>query len=340
VSPRCRNLSTEPEGPRVHTHWLKNCALILVLSLAAACPARAQLPSSQNWHLPPAAEQILHDLYSGNTDAALAGAQQIQAETPDAPLGYLLEGEVRWWRIYCSSLEYHYNFLELRRLPHATKDDSDLLLAAKEIEIAEKNLATHETAELHLYAGMGYALRARLMDLHGDHGGTARAGVRAREHFLRALEMDPLLADANFGLGLYNYYVDTLSGIARALRFFMGIPAGNKKEGLRQLENAIASGDLTRIEARYYLAINLRTYDREYGRAAELLEPLVREFPQNPVFTLMLANMNALLNRKEKANALFIAAQTMDISDANCAAHTKDVARIGIERLSAAPEHH
>ena len=302
--------------------------------------AHAQQSSPQTWRLPAAAEQVLHDLYSGDTGAALAGATQIQSESPDSPLGYLLEGEVRWWRIYCTSLEYHYNFLELRHLPHATKDDSDLLLAAKEIELAEKNLAAHETAELHLYAGMGYALRARLMDLHGDHGGTARAGVRAREHFLRAEEMDPLLTDANFGLGLYNYYVDTLSGIARALRFFMGIPGGNKKDGIRQLQSAIASGDLTRVEARYYLAIDQRTYDREYERAAELLEPLVREFPQNPVFTLMLANMNALLDRKEKANALFVAAETMNISNANCAAHVKDVARIGIARLTAPADHH
>ena len=315
-------------------------ALVSIYLLGFARVAGTQQPSSQNWRLPAAAEQVLHDLYSGDTAAALAGATQIQSESPDAPLGYLLEGEVRWWRIYCSSLEYHYNFLELKHLPHATKDDSDLLLATKEIELAEKNLTAHETAELHLYAGMGYALRARLMDLHGDHGGTARAGVRAREHFLRAIEMDPLLTDANFGLGLYNYYVDTLSGIARALRFFMGIPAGNKKEGVRQLQNAIASGDLTHVEARYYLAIDLRTFDREYERAAELLEPLVREFPQNPVFTLMLANMNALLDRKEKANTLFVAAETMNISDANCAAHVKEIARIGITRLTAPADHH
>jgi hypothetical protein len=325
---------------RSFARGITRLALISLLLPSLERVAGAQQPSAQNWRLPAAAEQVLHDLYSGDTAAALAGATQIQSESPEAPLGYLLEGEVRWWRIYCSSLEYHYNFLELRHLPHATKDDSDLLLAAKEIELAEKNLTAHETAELHLYAGMGYALRARLMDLHGDHGGTARAGVRARGHLLRAEEMNPLLTDANFGLGLYNYYVDTLSGIARALRFFMGIPAGNKKEGVRQLQSAIASGDLTRVEARYYLAIDLRTYDREYERAADLLEPLAREFPQNPVFTLMLANMNALLDRKEKANALFVAAETMNIPDANCAAHVKDVARIGIDHFTAPSDHH
>jgi len=340
VSRRRNRFSASRTRLRSFVRGIARLTLASLFLPGLARVADAQQPLPQNWRLPAVAEQVLHDLYGGDTQAALSGAMQIQSESPDAPLGYLLEGEVRWWRIYCSSLEYHYNFLELRHLPHAAKDDSDLQLATKEIELSEKDLAVRETAELHLYAGMGYALRARLMDLHGDHGGTARAGVHAREHFLRALELDPLLTDANFGLGLYNYYVDTLSGIARALRFFMGIPAGNKKEGVRQLQSAIASGDLTRVEARYYLAIDLRTYDREYERAADLLEPLVREFPQNPVFTLMLANMNALLDRKEKANTLFVAAEAMNISDANCAARVKDVARIGITRLTAPPDHH
>ena len=69
--------------------------------------------------------------------------------------------------------------------------------------------------------------------LRGESRNTARSGVRAREHLLRAKTLDPTLADADFGLGLYNYYVDTLSGIARILRFFMGIPGGSKQEGIR-----------------------------------------------------------------------------------------------------------
>lgn len=309
-------------------------AAILFLSiLPSGAASEARLPQ-QPWRLPEVAADALHDLYSGNSAAATAAALRLQTEFPNSPLGFVIEGEVRWWRLYCTSLEYHFNFLEIKRLPHAAKDDADLALATKAISLAEDRLEEKESAPMHLYAGMAYALRARLMDLHGDHGGTARAGVRAREHFLRAKELDPLLADADFGLGLYNYYVDTLSGIARALRFFMGIPGGNKKDGVRQLENAIASGEMTAAEARFYLAINLRTYDREYERAATLLEPLVRDYPQNPVFTLMLANANSLLGRKEKAEALFQTAQAMVISDSACSTHVKEIASAGMARLS------
>ena len=324
---------------RSHCSFPRHAALLVLIVLIAATDAesiRAAQSPPQAWHLPPAAIEVLHDLYSGNTERATSAAIRMESDSPNDPLGYLLEGEVRWWRLYCASLEYHFNFLEMKHLPHAAKNDADLALATHEISLSESQLARTETAEMHLYAGMGYALRARLMDLHGDHGGTARAGVRAREHFLRAKELDPEMADADFGLGLYNYYVDTLSGIARALRFFMGIPGGSKKDGVRQLETAIAHGEMTGPEARFYLAVNLRTYDREYERAAVLLEPLARDYPQNPVFTLMLANMNSLLNRKEKAEALFRTAESMAVGDSACAARVKQISAAGIAKLAAA----
>ena len=323
---RRRNRSLLNYGPRL--------TAILFLSFCLSGSASQAQPPQQTWHLPADAAQALHDLYSGDSGAASSAALRLQAESPNDPLGYVIEGEVRWWHVYCTSLEYHFNFLEIKRLPHAAKDDPDLALATKVIALAEERLSEKETAPMHLYAGMGYALRARLMDLHGDHGGTARAGVRAREHFLHAKDLDPLLADADFGLGLYNYYVDTLSGIARALRFFMGIPGGNKKDGVRQLEHAIASGEMTSAEARFYLAINLRTYDREYERAEILLEPLVRDDPQNPIFALMLANMNSLLNRKEKAEALFRSAESMTVTDPACSAHVREIAAAGLAKLS------
>src|SRR5437879_5320080 len=110
---------------------------------------------------------------------------------------------------------------------------------------------------MQVYAGMADAAAARLYGLRGESRNTARFGVRAREHFLRAKALDPGLADSDLGLGLYNYYVDTLSAMARILRFFMGIPGGSKQEGVRLLEHAIADGVLTSSLARFYLAMNL-----------------------------------------------------------------------------------
>ena len=101
----------------------------------------------------------------------------------------------------------------------------------KSHSLAEAQLKHRETAEMYLYAGMADSLQARLYRLRWENRATARAGVRARENYERALALDPSLADADMGLGLYNYYVDTLSTIARILRFFMGIREGRKRRG-------------------------------------------------------------------------------------------------------------
>jgi tetratricopeptide (TPR) repeat protein len=284
---------------------------------------------------PQEARDGLETLYRGDPDAALEIFHGIENSHPGSPLGYLLEGEARWWKIYCSSLDLKWNQIDAYRREPAPEDDAYLRLAGKAISLAEDQLQRKETAEMHLYAGMGYALRARLFGLRKENRATARAGVRAREHFLRALELDPRLSDADTGLGLYNYYVDTLSTIARVLRYFMGIPGGSKEDGIRQLETAMVHGELTAVDARFYLSKNLRTYDQQYQRAVEVLEPLTAQYPRNPIFALMLGNLYALLGRNDRAAAIYHSAESMPISDPDCKDRISAVAHKGLDALNA-----
>ena len=62
--------------------------------------------------------------------------------------------------------------------------------------LAEAQNKQHETAGMQFYAGMADAAAARLYALRGENRNAARAGVRAREHFLRAKTLDVSLADA------------------------------------------------------------------------------------------------------------------------------------------------
>ena len=140
------------------------------------------------------------------------------------------------------------------------------------------------------------------------------------------------MTDAYTGIGLYNYYVDTLSAVAKVLRFFMGIPGGDKKK-------ASASCKLphraARLRASAHVSIwrkNLRTYDLDYARSIEIMTPLVAEFPQNPIFQLVLADTHAKLNHKETAEAGFRAAAAARVSDAACAARIQQVAAQGHRR--------
>jgi hypothetical protein len=290
--------------------WLLALA---VASFAVPLPAMAEkIP------LPAAAKEGIARMYGGDPDGAIALFRTLEESQPEDPLGYLLEGEARWWKIYCAAYEVKWGMVDAWKKPKEARDNEYLALAEKAIHLAEKQLAAKETAKMHLYAGIGLALEARLHGLRDEHRATAHAGVKAREHFLRALELDPDMADADAGLGLYNYYVDTLSGFVKVLRVFMGIPGGSKKEGIRQLERAMKEGELTAVEARFYLAKNLRTYDHQYEQAITILEPLVESYPHNPIFLLLLGNVNAENGRAVKAAEYLHAAQGATHTEADC----------------------
>jgi tetratricopeptide (TPR) repeat protein len=195
---------------------------------------------------------------------------------------------------------------------------------------------------MQLYAGMADAASARLYALRGENRNTARFGVRAREHFLRAKTLAPSLADADFGLGLYNYYVDTLSALAKIMRFFMGIPGGSKQEGIRLLEHAIADGVLTPNVARFYLAMNLHRYDQQYERALNVISPLVEKYPTNPLFQLARGDLYAKLGRKQQALVCYRAAAALTVHDAGCQGRIQQlvgtaIATLGLPQEPASP---
>src|SRR5262249_19637225 len=157
--------------------------------------------------LSPDAIAALEKTYSFDFAAALEISHKIEREQPKHPLGYLLETEALWWRIWTLAADFKYGINDARRRPKLESDQAFLDLAQNVIALAEAELTSRETAEMHFYAGMGGAQAARLYGLRGEARATAKAGVRAREHFLRALALDPDFADADLGLGLYNYYI-------------------------------------------------------------------------------------------------------------------------------------
>ena len=289
-------------------------ALVLAM-LIGAVPLGAG-----NLSLPPTTGAILDHIYSGKRELALSEIHQLEEKYPTHPLPYLLEAETEWWKIWCASAEFKYGMTMARHREKLEADQPYLDLTTKAYKLAEESIHKHDSGEMRLYAGMADGLAARLYGLRGEARASARAGVRARESFLKALALDPTLVDAYMGLGLYNYYVDTLSGIARVLRFFMGIPGGSKEEGIRQLQRAIDEGQLSPPLARFYLALDLHNYDQRYEEALQVISPLVEKYPENPVFQLMRGDLYAKLDRKAQAEASYgaAAAAAAKLTDADC----------------------
>jgi len=303
--------------------------LALLCSGVFVCaPARAdRLP------LTPEALAVADQIYSGDFEGGREAASRLQEQQPQHPIGYLLEAEALWWKIWCTSAEFKYGMTYPRHRAKVAADRHYFELAARVSSLAEEQIAQHDSAEMQFYAGMGDALASRLYGLRGEGRNTARTGVRAREHLLRAVAINPELADADLGLGLYNYYADTLSAAARVLRFFMGIPGGSKKEGIRQLQHAIEDGVLVPPEARFYLVINLHSYDQQYERALDVIGALVEKYPSNPLFQLAHGDLFAKLGRKEKARDCYRAAGAAAMNDPDCRQHVQELVQASLAAL-------
>jgi tetratricopeptide (TPR) repeat protein len=272
---------------------------------ALAISSPVLLASTGGPNLSPEALGAMEKIYAGDPQAAIAILRRLEQSQPEDPLAFLLEAEAAWWQIYCDNAEVRYGMVDAWKRGKKTEDEAYLVLVDRVIALSQTRIAKTNSAEMHLYAGNGYALKARMYALRGENRAVAHAGVAARAEFLRALEIDPQMADATAGLGLYNYYVDSLSAAVKVLRFFMGIPGGDRSEGIRQMQVGIDKGVISQVTMRFYLAKNLRNFDREYEKALVVARPLGTRYPQNSIFQLLLGNLSAELGRPERAAEYF-----------------------------------
>jgi hypothetical protein len=315
----------------------RNCHIFfLAVTIFAVAFSPGKLHASE-LNIPPDAHLAIDLMYQGKPQEAIALAHKLETAQPDHPLGYLIEADILWWNIYCKWSERKYNTIDAwsHTRPADADDNAELALADKVSSLAEASIAKADTAEMELYAGLGYASRARLLGLRYEKIPVARAGVESRKHLLRCLELDPSMADAYLGLGLYNYYVDTLSTMAKVLRFFMGIPGGDKHEGLRQLEIASTKGDLTQMEARFNMAKSLRNYDFDYARAQQTAAPLLNEHPDNCIFLLLAGDIEQKLGHNGSAAEKFHAVATTSWQASPCADRARGLAREALATLDA-----
>lgn len=150
-----------------------------------------------------------------------------------------------------------------------------------------------ERAEAWFYLGAAYGARVSWRVERGERMAAARDGKRIKESLEHALEIDPSMADARFGIGLYKYYADVAPAAARFLRFLLLLPGGDKRAGLADMQMASAEGQLVAGEADYQLHWIYLWYENEPQQALELLERLHARYPANPHFLQRIAEVRA-----------------------------------------------
>jgi len=285
--------------------------------------------------VPDEARAGLQLLYEGDFDRAIAFFRTLQQTEPEQPLGYLLEANAVWWQRWCASLAINAaGFVDAQPDEESPLDATYRALITEARTRAEAYLArAPRSAEARFYLGMTYALEGRLAGLRREARATASAGKKMRTELLRARRLDPQLADALLGLGLYNYYVATLSPLVKLLRVLLFIPGGNKAEGVRQLKWAAERAVLVQAEARFWLGKNLRNFDRDYVGALAQFHELVVTYPQNPLFHLLVAGLEAQTGATEAARRSFARAAQLAVRDCACHQRVRELAEKGLAQL-------
>jgi tetratricopeptide (TPR) repeat protein len=288
---------------------LNTTALVLCATLALPGLVRAQAGGQADDALIRRdALRGINRMMDGDLNGAIEIFRDIQRQDPESPLGYLLEGDATWWRIYYATANLiDPDVFAATDLPSTPYDAHFKDLVNLTIQKAEQRLrARHDMARSYLYEGMAYALRARLTGLRDQDLPTARAGKKMRALLLKAVALDPKLTDAYLGIGIYNYFVDTLSTIVKILAWLIRLPGGSRVEGLRQMELVAEKGELARSEAKFYLAKDYsRWNEKQYAKSLQLFEELRREYPRNPLWPMLIGSLYFRLGDRQKGEEIY-----------------------------------
>ena len=191
----------------------------------------------------------------------------------------LLEVVSLWWQIQLDPKN------RIRDEEFRTK--SDAVIAA----IAAWTEREPMRGEAWFYLGGAYGARAQWRVLREERLAAARDGKRIKNALEQALELDPSLHDAYFGIGLYHYYADVAPAALRFLRWMLLLPGGDRLEGMREMLRARSEGQLLQSEADYQLHLIYLWYEKQPQRALQLLRGLRSRHPRNPLFVQLIAEI-------------------------------------------------
>jgi hypothetical protein len=244
---------------------------VSLLILLAAPPVRAALAGGAKL------AAVYHAILSAQFDRADAELKQACPPAP-AEACHVLGIASLWWRI---------------QIDPTNRSRDRLLNERAEASIKAADAWTKrepKNAEAWFYLAGSYGPLVQWQVLRGERLGAARNGNRVREALEQALKLDPSLADAQFGIGVYRYYADVAPAPAKLLRWLLFLPGGDRVQGLRAIEETSRHGELMRDEAAFQLYQIDLWYERKPTEAIALLRSLDERYPTNPLFLQRIAD--------------------------------------------------
>jgi len=215
-------------------------------------------------------------LYHIQYDQARKAFAQYSEAHPREPAGYFYQTATDWWQLA-------QNF-EIRQPEVIRRFEYDSEQTIRVAETLEKSKKADDRARALLYEGGAWGLRGRFEVTQRHWLDAYRAGKRGRGCLKKALDLDPQLDDAYLGLGIYDYYADTLRGVQAVLSALL--MHGDRKRGIEEIERAKNNGKHARVEAMLFLIDIYASWEKQPGKAVALARELYRDYPQSPAMHL------------------------------------------------------
>jgi tetratricopeptide (TPR) repeat protein len=214
-------------------------------------------------------------VYNGAFDAAEDRLSALSASGD--PVGPYLQALALGWK--------------LEQRPGSTAfDDAFLQRTAQALALAEARLGKdRDDARARLARGAAFGVRSRYHIFRRHRSDAAKDAVRMREDLLKARAQGVTDGDILFGLGLYDYYTDVLPKVIKLVRFFTGMPGGDRERGLAFLEEAREGTLFHDTEARVQLYEIYAFYEDKPDRALVEIRALWARYPGWPRWGLSLA---------------------------------------------------
>jgi tetratricopeptide (TPR) repeat protein len=272
----------------------------LLILLALAAPAAARQST-----LTPEMDKLVMEgvdsIYRMDFDAADEAAKKAMALNPDYPHAYLGAAATDFIR-------YIYG-------PAQSDDhlaDSFEKKVAVAIDVSERWLKTHPNdPDALLVLGSGYGISARLAMEHHQYLNGFRYGSRSMKYIRASIAADPEEYDSYLGLGMFDYYVDTIPRFAGWLAKIM--LGGDRARGLKELRVAAEKGHFAQTAAQLIL-VEIDTQDefgaRDPADAVRLMAGIVKKYPYSSM--LHSAYVVALYENKDYAEGLRQANEYME----------------------------
>ena len=244
---------------------------------AAAAPAPATGTASA---ADPAYRAGLALVYDGSFAAAEARLADLALEHPADPVAPYLQALALEWRLEQNPGQ--------RGLDPAVLELADRALARAGAALARDPADPRAL----LVLGAAHGVKTRLHLFRWERRPASREAVRMREALARARDSGVRLPDLDFGLGLYDYYADTLPRLFRLVAFVLGIPGGDRERGLEEVARVARGGSLFHDDEARAQMYDIESYfERRPDRALPWIRALRARYPGWPLWGLRLADL-------------------------------------------------